>query len=72
MFSTGLPFNTIVMIIIQDKNKDIIGIGRTLPKTLANAGIPPVKYSYIKQSIASHGVGVVFKYKDYFISKWVI
>jgi hypothetical protein len=60
------------MILIQDSNKNAIGIGRTLPKALASAGIAKKKYSYIRQSIASHGIGVVFKYKDYFISKWVI
>lgn len=58
------------MIIIQNSNKDIIGIGTTVPKALLAVGIKKNKCDYVRKLITKHGREYPIKYKDYFISKW--
>ena len=58
------------MIIIQNKDRVVIGTGTTLPKALDAVRIPRTKYEYIRQKVSEHRKCTEIKYKQYFISKW--
>lgn len=57
------------MVIIQDLDKNLLSAANTLPKAMAEAGINPRKYSYIRQKIAGTKK-LAIPYKHYYITRW--
>ena len=57
------------MIVIQNKEKDIIGVGTTLPIALAMAGIHKNKSDYIRK-LLSNSYDDIATWKGHIISKY--
>ena len=60
----------IIMITIQNKELVVVAANITLTKALVNAGIPLIKYSYIRQKLSASKHKRSITWKGFIIRRW--